>query len=108
LSAAGCTDEKAGRRSLSLAFITVNQHFNCFFMSYEPYPDLEALPDLSVFQFVSVGTQGRITKQIQFNKLNEPELYLLQLGDVTEQGAFNRATISNNGDMNRIFAISIF
>jgi hypothetical protein len=77
------------------------------FMDYEPYMDLVALPDLSVFQFISEGPWGRITKQIHFSLLFKPGIYMLQLGDITKYGGFDRSAISNNGDKNRIMATVI-
>jgi hypothetical protein len=76
-------------------------------MNYEPYMDLVALPDLSVFQFISEGPWGRITKQIHFTLLFKPGIYVLQLGDINKYGGFDRCAISNNGDMNRILATVI-
>jgi hypothetical protein len=76
-------------------------------MSYEPYMDMVALTDLSVFQFISEGPRGSIVKQITITKTDQSRVYFLQLGDLTEYGRFNRATISNNGDMDRILATVI-
>ena len=76
-------------------------------MHYEPYMDMVALPDLSVFQFISEGPRGRITKQIRFSLLVNPRIYDLELGDVNEYGGFDRTTVSNNGDRGRILATVI-
>lgn len=76
-------------------------------MNYEPYEDLVALPDLSVFQFISEGPWGRITKQIHFTLLCKPGVYMLQLGDLMADGEFNRSVISNNGDWDRVLATVI-
>ena len=69
--------------------------------------DLVALPDLSVFQFISEGVQGRITKQIHFIQVYRPGIYILQLGDIDENGGFDRSLVSNNGDRNRVLATVI-
>jgi hypothetical protein len=73
-------------------------------MLYEPYTDLVALPDLSIFRFVSEGSLGFITKEIHFAQLPDTGMYSIHLGDIKQNGDFDSSVISNNGDRNRVLA----
>ena len=60
---------------------------------------------LEVFEFISIGTKGRITKLIQFTPTNYKNLYNLGFGDKNmETGEINDTVISNNGDSEKVLA----
>ncbi|MFY0673898.1 MAG: hypothetical protein JXQ87_10855 [Bacteroidia bacterium] len=60
---------------------------------------------LEVFEFVSVGTRGRITKMIQYSSTNYKDLYNLGFGDKNlETGEIDDLAISNNGDSEKVLA----
>jgi hypothetical protein len=66
--------------------------------------DLRSPDDLSSFDFVSVGKNGRILKRISFKSTETENAYNLSFGDVTETNRINDSSISNNGDRNKILA----
>ena len=49
-------------------------------MKLERY-ELKASRSLTTFEFLSEGRKGKITKVIQFQKMNFPNLYNLAFGD---------------------------
>ena len=60
---------------------------------------------LEVFEFISVGTKGRITKMIQYSPTNYKDLYNLGFGDKNlETGEIDDLAISNNGDSEKVLA----
>ena len=66
--------------------------------------ELEFTDDLTSFDFVSVGKNGRISKRISFKPTETENAYNLSFGDVTEADRINDSSISNNGDRNKILA----
>lgn len=61
--------------------------------------------DQTVFKFVSDGPNGKITKIVLYQPMNEPDLYNLALGDLdskTREIDFDIRT--NNGDRDMILA----
>ncbi len=77
-------------------------------MNLEKYP-LKASTNVKVFEFVSVGSNGRIEKIIQISETNLKGFYNLAFGDKNPQtGELDDTAISNNGDMDKILATVIF
>lgn len=76
-------------------------------MQYMPYTELTAVPDLSLFRFVSEGRGGLITKEIRFAELPDSGMYSVHMGDIKQNGDFDPSAISNNGDRNRVLATVI-
>ena len=73
-------------------------------MRYEKY-DVDASENLSTFDFVSIGPMGLIKKRIQFQKVDDTDVYNLAFGDVnTESEDFDDTSISNNGDTEKVLA----
>jgi hypothetical protein len=73
-------------------------------MKIEKYP-LKSESDLTVFEFISEGSNGLIRKLIQFQKTNQPNLYNLAFGDKhPETGEIDDIAISNNGDSEKVLA----
>lgn len=72
-------------------------------MKVEKYP-LKAERSLTTFEFVSEGPTGAIRKLIQFQKINEPNLYNLAFGDKVGETEINDMTVSNNGDSEKVLA----
>jgi hypothetical protein len=73
-------------------------------MRYEKY-DVEASEDLIIFDFISIGPKGLIEKRIQFQKVNDSDIYNLAFGDVkAETQDFDDTSISNNNDTEKVLA----
>jgi hypothetical protein len=69
---------------------------------------LKAESSLTVFEFISEGSNGAIRKLIHFQETNEPGLYNLAFGDkVSDTGEINDLAISNNGDTDKVLATVI-
>jgi hypothetical protein len=66
--------------------------------------ELEFTDDLSSFDFVSIGKNGKIHKRIVFNPTENDSIYSLTYGDVTETDRIDDTSVSNNGDRNKILA----
>ena len=68
---------------------------------YESYP-LKYPDDLSSFDFVSVGKNGKILKRIVFNPTETDNVYSLLFGDVIKTNQINDLSVSDNGDRHKI------
>lgn len=67
--------------------------------------ELKSGEQLKVFEFVSVGTKGKITKIVQYTPTNYKDLYNLGFGDKNiETGGIDDNIISNNGDSEKVLA----
>lgn len=67
--------------------------------------ELKSGEQLEVFEFVSVGVKGKITKLVQYTPTNYKDLYNLGFGDKNaETGEIDDNVISNNGDGEKILA----
>ncbi len=67
--------------------------------------ELKSGERLEVFEFVSVGTKGRIPKIVQYTPTNYKDLYNLGFGDMNiETGEIDDTVISNNGDSEKVLA----
>lgn len=67
--------------------------------------ELKSGEQLEVFEFVSVGTKGKIPKIIQYTPTNYKDLYNLGFGDKNiETGEIDDIVISNNGDSEKVLA----
>ncbi len=73
-------------------------------MKYEVYKDIRITDDFSIFDFVSVGKNGRFPKRIEFMPTEIPNIFNLAFGDIDENGEIDDYSISNNGDRNKILA----
>ena len=73
-------------------------------MNLSRYP-LAADDELTTFEFMSEGPNGRISKLVQFTPTNLKGLYILAFGDKDHlTGEIDDLTISNNGDSEKILA----
>ena len=73
-------------------------------MKIEKYQIL-AGEKLEVFEFVSVGIRGKITKIVQFTPTNYKDLYNLGFGDKKgKNGLIDDTIVSNNGDSEKVLA----
>jgi hypothetical protein len=71
----------------------------------QPKYQLKAGRKLHVFQFVSKGPKGNISKIIEFTETNLVGFYNLSFGDKdNETGKLNYKVITNNGDSEKILA----
>ena len=73
-------------------------------MKLERY-ELKAEKSLMVFEFISEGPKGKISKLVQFGETNLKDLYNLAFGDkdlIT--GEINDSIISNNKDSDKVLA----
>ncbi|MEM9338162.1 MAG: hypothetical protein AAGA66_05495 [Bacteroidota bacterium] len=60
---------------------------------------------LEIFEFVSVGLNGRIPKLVQYSPTNYKDLYNLGFGDKNSvTGLIDDSVISNNGDSEKVLA----
>ena len=67
--------------------------------------ELKSGEQLEVFEFVSLGTKGKIPKLIQYTPTNYKDLYNLGFGDKNiETGEIDDNIISNNGDSEKVLA----
>ena len=67
--------------------------------------ELKSGEKLEVFEFVSTGIKGRITKLVQYTETNYKDLYNLGFGDKNiETGELDDNVISNNGDSEKVLA----
>jgi len=75
-----------------------------FRMKLDKY-QLKAEQDLTVFEFISEGTKGRIPKLIVYTETNLKGFYNLAFGDKDEiTGGINDQIVTNNGDTEKVLA----
>jgi hypothetical protein len=55
-------------------------------MKYEFYDHIKITDDFSIFDFFSVGKNGRIPKRIEFMPTEIPDIVNLAFGDINEDG----------------------
>ena len=73
-------------------------------MKVEKY-ELKSGEQLELFEFVSTGSNGRITKLVQYSPTNYKDLYNLGFGDKNvDTGEIDDNVISNNGDSEKVLA----
>lgn len=73
-------------------------------MQLEKY-ELKSGEQLAVFEFVSVGSNGRFNKLVQYTPTNYKDLYNLGFGDKNiDTGEIDDNVISNNGDSEKVLA----
>lgn len=77
-------------------------------MKYEIYDQLRIAVDFSIFDFISEGKNGSISKRIEFTATDIPGIVNLAFGDVDANGDIDDYSISNNGDRNKILATVAF
>jgi hypothetical protein len=77
-------------------------------MKYEIYNELQIADDFSIFDFVSEGRNGRISKRIEFTGTDIPGITNLAFGDIDDNGELNDYSISDNGDRNKILSTVAF
>ena len=73
-------------------------------MKYPIYSDYTASPDLSVFEFTSIGIKGVIKKRIAFIPTDVKSVYHLAFGDIDEENEIDDYNVTDNGDKNKILA----
>lgn len=67
--------------------------------------ELKSGEQLTVFEFVSTGTNGRINKIVQYTPTNYKDLYNLGFGDKNiDTGELDDKVISNNRDSEKVLA----
>ena len=66
--------------------------------------ELKSGERLEVFEFTSIGKNGRIPKIVQYTPTNYKDLYNLGFGDKNEIGEIDDTVISNNGDSEKVLA----
>lgn len=70
-----------------------------------PKYTLKAEQDLTVFEFVSEGSKGRIPKLIVFMETNLKDFYNLAFGDKDENtGKIDDSVVTNNNDTEKVLA----
>ena len=70
--------------------------------------ELKSGEQLEVFEFVSIGPNGRINKLVQYAPTNYKDLYNLGFGDKnSDTGEIDDYVISNNGDSEKVLATVI-
>jgi hypothetical protein len=77
-------------------------------MKYEIYSDLKITDDFTIFDFFSIGKNGRILKRIEFTSTDVPDVVNLAFGDIDENGEINDYSVSDNGDRNKVLATITF
>lgn len=77
-------------------------------MSVERYA-LKSESSQVVFRFVSKGPKGDIQKLIDFQEIDEPNMYNLAFGDENpETGAIDDLAVSNNGDSDKVLGTVVW
>jgi len=67
--------------------------------------ELKAGRNLTTFEFLSQGPKGQITKFIQFQQTNLPNLYNLAFGDINPvTGQLDDKVITDNEDSEKVLA----
>jgi hypothetical protein len=67
--------------------------------------ELRAGKNLTIFEFLSEGKKGKISKLIQFQQMNIENLYNLAFGDKNlETGELDDKVITDNGDSEKVLA----
>lgn len=67
--------------------------------------ELKAGRNLTTFEFLSEGPKGHITKLVQFQQMNLPNLYNLAFGDLNPlTGQLDDKVITDNGDSKKVLA----
>lgn len=70
-----------------------------------PRYELKSNKSLTVFEFVSVGKKGEISKIVQYSETNLKNFYNLGFGDKDlRTGEIDDAVISDNGDSQKVLA----
>lgn len=70
-----------------------------------PKYQLSAESSLAVFEFVSIGSKGRIKKLIKFSETHLEDVYNLGFGDKIEKtNEIDDLAISNNDDSEKVLA----
>lgn len=73
-------------------------------MNHDKY-QLEADRKLLIFEFTSIGPEGRVKKIVQYSETNLKEFYNLGFGDKDHTtGEINDTVITNNGDSQKVLA----
>ncbi len=66
---------------------------------------LKAEQDLTIFEFDSIGSKGKIPKLIEYTETNLKGFYNLAFGDKDEAtGRINDEVVTNNGDTDKVLA----
>ena len=67
--------------------------------------DVEVGSEMTIFEFVSKGKRGDITKVVRFDKTNLKDFYNLGFGDKDEvSGQIDDKVITDNGDSEKVLA----
>ncbi len=70
-----------------------------------PRYEMKSEKSLMVFEFVSEGTKGKISKLIKFSETNVPDVFNLAFGDKIETtDEIDDFAVSNNGDSEKVLA----
>lgn len=77
-------------------------------MKYEVYNGIKITDDYSLFEFLSIGQNGTITKRIEFSPTEIPGVFNLSFGDVGANGEIDDTKVSDNGDRNKVLATVAF
>lgn len=73
-------------------------------MKHEVYTQIKTTDDFSLFDFVSIGKKGQVSKRIEFSVTEIPNFVNLAFGDIDENGEIDDYSISDNGDRNKVLA----
>ncbi len=66
---------------------------------------LTAEQDFTTFEFISEGSRGRIIKVVQFQQIDETEVYNLAFGDINLlTGKLDDKIVTDNGDSKKVLA----
>ncbi len=73
-------------------------------MKYEGYELARIADDLSRFDFLSTGKNGKFQKRIIFTPTGFHNIFNLAFGDIAEESMLDDNSVTDNGDRNRILA----
>jgi len=71
-------------------------------MNIERY-QLETDENLEIFEFLSIGSEGRILKRIKYIQTEDPKIWNLSMGDVIQEtDEVDYYSKTNNGDTEKV------
>ena len=72
---------------------------------FDNYYNVDTSPDFQIFEFVSIGQKGNITKVVRYSEINVKGFYNLGFGDKDPTTGFlSDLTVTNNGDSQKVLA----
>ena len=76
-----------------------------FILMINKHYDINFSADFLIFEFVSIGPKGKVTKVVKYSEINIKGFYNLGFGDKDpETGFISDLTVTDNADSNKVLA----